>query len=349
MNNIELGSRDFESPESLTKKELHLLQQEILNSQITSLWKKIKENTDFQNKFVEEKNTYLTRSKNEISKKWVNWLFDAVLKKYGIDEPSTSTTNPQESEENNEWKTGTTITKTESTELATENTPNENKLETSTETTTMLSSMLEELSTKLDSIIDEKIDFLEPISAGELYHSYFRIMNQYSWKILEIIQSKKEIIKQGMLINWTSESDFDKLWSDFWETIQRLINSLPEILKIMEQEKGQWPIITQENYNEKENTNKVLEYLWNLIEKIRKNPDFQNSFFGESNERKQETEEWEEKEITNSGKGNANNTGLEKQLLKIIYKSSLWGHLLEKESFHMAVQMAKQDKSITSK
>ena len=83
--NIEISKNDFESPESLTKQELLLLQQEIKTSQKTQLGEKLEDN-EKQKKFIEEKNHYLERSKNETSKRWVQSLFDRVLKKYGFDE-----------------------------------------------------------------------------------------------------------------------------------------------------------------------------------------------------------------------------------------------------------------------
>ncbi len=73
---------DFESPSSLSNREISTLQKESKAKELSFDMKKILSDPVLRKKFEEEHISYLKRSKNPTSKKWVDKMFKEINLKF---------------------------------------------------------------------------------------------------------------------------------------------------------------------------------------------------------------------------------------------------------------------------
>lgn len=72
----------FETPDQLSNDEITILKKESETTEKTDLMKDIFANRGKYIQFNLEKDYYLSRTKNEIAKRYIGGLFDAVIQKY---------------------------------------------------------------------------------------------------------------------------------------------------------------------------------------------------------------------------------------------------------------------------
>lgn len=344
MVTVELNSNDFESPEILTQKELKILQSEIISSQTTKLWEKIKDNTKAQKNFIEERDQYLERSKNKTSKKRIQSLFNNVLKKYGIDEQSLSEVKNQDDQQ---------IEKTQTTddnwEKVSDQHPNDPIWVTNNKEWTdpqwpiskpqlgdsdpekgknwleTIMPNIQEMADDVEWEITKKIDFLEPISIWELLNSLFESMRENFKEEWGRMESNQEPLKKKI-----PEKQVEEILEFMKNFIQAIEKLCAEIKALISQENDQWPIITKDNYNNEKTIWKIIEYGKKIFKKIENNIDVSEFSklsppnFIETHEKKEETTQnlKQEKEKIS--------LELEHKILEILYKMALSSHLSTK-------------------
>ena len=283
--NIEISKNDFESPESLTKQELLLLQQEIKTSQKTQLGEKLEDN-EKQKKFIEEKNHYLERSKNETSKRWVQSLFDRVLKKYGFDEQTLSELKNQDTQQTERLQTTDNQEKTSEVNSeeqqannptwntdykgwanlqSTINTPQLGNLDWEKEKNWLETIIpnIQEIADDVEWEIEKNINLLEPIHTWELLSSLLKSTKKNFREEWERMKSNQELFKKRI-----PEKKLEEHLAFGNKSVQVIEKLCSEIESIISKESDQWAIITKDNYNKAETIWKTIEYVKRILKKI---------------------------------------------------------------------------------